>query len=526
MVLAGLFLPFAATAPAQALIPPRFPEGWQMVQAGVANEPDQRGTKVVRIEGGTKSGASSLTLQIARPPGDRKLELTMWLRGTEDNQWVSIDTFATKTENGKPRPAPIRVNPGEGYVTTEYARLTKGWTRFTKSVTVSRSSESLTIAVKNPWAQPLFVSSPKLTPKGAELCDLDGPGVLATRIDVWVKPAKGHEEGKVTFPIPIRYRDQAPLAMRLTSNRKGAIRSHRFYRRPDGLNWLCEVRVRPDAKPTQIGWEGLVYSRAPQIAVLPKASQPVVPPEAAPWLKRTKCVQTDSPLIIARAQALAKDDPDVETYVRRVIRFTCDNRGGNQAWNRLDAEMSLLCAGGGTCTNRANLAAALLRLRGIPARTVAHLPTWAYGEALFTHWLVEYWHPGIGWTSAESTWGEFKPPAYTTAIVAISSPEDEEASFDPMQTRWVLPGAPMWAFVHLGEDIVPDPEQNQQRNWARPERRITGSPAALEALFIAAQSAYEPALASKKFSDPRYFDQVKAATKSGSAVTLAAALRK
>jgi hypothetical protein len=116
-----------------------------------------------------------------------------------------------------------------------------------------------------------------------------------------------------------------------------------------------------------------------------------VPKEAEPWLRPAGCVQSDDPDIRAKAEELARGTADVGEYARRVTRFTTLNPYRGFAAT-LSARDALHC--GNTCTGRANLAAALLRARGMPARAEAHLPTWS--GPLFCHWLVEYWHPGVG----------------------------------------------------------------------------------------------------------------------------------
>lgn len=489
---------------------PAFPSLWVLSKGLVTGE-QEAGTNVVRLNGGS---GCKIQVTIPHPLADRRIAFSIWLKGSDDNQWVSVNTFATKQKDGRSTPAQLRVNLEEGYRTTEYAVLDKTWKKFTKSLTISRSAQQLSIVVSDPWKQPLFVAAPKFELKDKELCDLDGPGVLEAAESVWVRPKAGCKIGHVTFPVPIVYRSQAPLAIKITSNRPGTVKGYRFFRRPDGVNWLCDVAVQVHAS-TQIGWQALVLARPQPELKLAPAKDPSQPEGAVPWLRSTACVEMDAKDIVAEARKLDADKPDIETYVRRVISFTCDNRGGDGPWNALDAVTAMHCAGGGSCTNRANLAAALLRLHGIPARTVAHLPTWCYGEPLFTHWLVEYWHPGAGWTSVESTWGEFEPPAYTTVLVAISSPSDEDRSFDKVQARWVLPGAPMWSVPCVHTDLVPDPGADQQSNWARPSLRLPLK--GFQSLFVRASSLYPRLMRSGRIADPKYYARIARALRSGRA---------
>lgn len=508
---------------AQSGLSTQFPDGWQASHAAIS--PEQRnGSPVVVLEPAEKT-RPTFTLKLHKFPTDRKITLSIWFQGGEDAQWVSIDTKAFTVKRGHEIPAQIRVNPDQGYVTTQYARVAQTWTLVKKSIVVSRCAKTFSVEVMNLGKQPLKMASPSFVVGSKELCDLDGPGVLKGSIQVWVKAAEGHPTGAIDFPVPLKYGDQAPLAFKLKSDPPGAIKSYSFSKRADGVNWLCHVKVAAGSKPTAISWESLVFVRNRENPPLPKATTESFPQEVSPWLSRTACVQTDSPLILAKAKQLSSDHPDIETYARRVIRFTCDNRGGNEPWTRLDAVESLLCAGGGTCTNRANLAAALLRANNIPARTIAHLPTWNLGEPLFTHWLVEYWHPRVGWTRLESTWGEFEPPAYTTMIVAISSPADEDLAEDKLQTRWVLPGAPMWAMAHMGEDIVPCADQNQQANWVTPERRLSGSSGALSKLFQRAWASYDSLLISGRFADVGRYSRVERALRTGTASVIYGSIR-
>jgi hypothetical protein len=111
-------------------------------------------------------------------------------------------------------------------------------------------------------------------------------------------------------------------------------------------------------------------------------------------------------------------------------------------------------------------------------------------------------------------------------VVAISSADDEDRADDKLQTRWVLPGAPMWAMAHIGEDLVPSPDKNQQANWARPEQRISGSPADLERLFQRATESYEPLMRSRAFANEQRFIRIERAMRTGQARELLLALNK
>lgn len=210
---------------------------------------------------------------------------------------------------------------------------------------------------------------------------LDGPGVIRAEMAELFRAAQPGAQGTITFPVPGAYRDQVPLAFRIEVKPPEALKGSRWVRRDDGLNWLCEVDVAPPGDKAMVRWEALVLVGGRPTKALPAAKEPEVPKEAELWLRPAGCVQSDDPDIRAKAAELAQGAPDVGEYARRVIRFTTLNPYQAKYCKTLDARDAL--RGGSSCTGRANLAAALLRAHGVPARTAAHLPTWS--GPLFCH---------------------------------------------------------------------------------------------------------------------------------------------
>jgi transglutaminase-like putative cysteine protease len=411
----------------------------------------------------------------------------------------------------------------------------------------------LTIWVINSTAEPVFVSDthlrlggpkkagPRLPkPSAGGLLErlrrvlpklpapsLDGPGVIRARAQAAVSTRGGDEVGVLTFPIPGTYRDQVPLTFDLQVEPPGALKGYRWERRPDGRNWLCQVRVLPSQEGALVRWEALVLVGGRLDDPLPRAAEPQAPEEAASWRRSTACVQSDDPAIRAKAEELAAGADDVEAYARRVIGFTRRHRGKDDvAFDALDARKALEC--GGSCTSRANLAAALLRARGIPARTVAHLPTWS--GPLYEHWLVEYWHPGAGWVWLESSRGLFRPAPWTLVVLSVSNPEDEDRAFDALQTRQVMPGAAHLS-VHVGSaELFPAPRHPQRLggagNLATVEARLSGTGGEMAELFAAARQSFE-ALAKQGEAgavDGARSEALSSALRPGRAVELTSAL--
>jgi hypothetical protein len=70
----------------------------------------------------------------------------------------------------------------------------------------------------------------------------------------------------------------------------------------------------------------------------------------------------------------------------------------------------------GVCTGKANLAVALSRVLGIPARVLFVFPT---------HFIAQFWLPGYGWIRGESTQGIFPNAVQDWTVQWIANIEDE-----------------------------------------------------------------------------------------------------
>jgi hypothetical protein len=319
---------------------------------------------------------------------------------------------------------------------------------------------------------------------------LGGPGLITAAAGERVFPAKEGDVGTLTFPVPGTYRDQVPLAFSLQATPPAALQGYHWRKREDGLNWLCEVKVAPPKEGAVVRWEALVLVGDRPAAELPAAPKPEVPRDAERWLQSTGCVQSADPAVRAKAEELARGTDDVGAYARRVVQFTAQHPLDMRKFLDLSARCALDC--GGSCTNRANLCAALLRARGIPARTLAHLPTWS--GPLFEHWLVEYWHPGAGWVWLESSLNQVQPSPWTLVALNVANPEDEDKAFQPARTRGVVPGAPYLSVRELSRELLPKlnaaTDAAETSNLATPEVRLRGTKQELDDLFAAARQAY------------------------------------
>lgn len=302
---------------------------------------------------------------------------------------------------------------------------------------------------------------------------LNGHGVLRVGHGCVVGPAPKSDapaavrrgRGVVTFAVPGTYRDQVPLSFEVKAEPAKAMTGYKLRPREDGLNWVCEVMVDTDG-PVTVWWEAAVLVTDRKPAALPEATAPEVLPAAERWVRPTGCVQSDDPGVTGRADELARGTPDIGEYARKVTEWVAKNRGTGRPFTTLDAAAAVGC--GGSCTSRANLSAALLRARGIPARTVAHLPTWA--GPLYVHWLTEYWHPGHGWVTIEPSRNQNQPSPTTYAVINVATPDDEDHAVFPSLRSGVMAGAPRLSSRDIDGGIVPVTDGL----WAKLDTRVVG----------------------------------------------------
>lgn len=443
---------------------PAFPSGWTAVPPG----PPAFAEGTLRIPPSGPGGFTATGAWLLNPPVERDLAFTVKLRRAEAGT-VEINAFAYDASMKLLKPSSVTVPLQGGQ-----------WTEGRSVVVAPPGTAKLSLWVINASASPLEVRSPEIALGGYHVTDVSGGGLLRASAGMTVR-GRG---GAVIFPIPGPTAETSPVSFVLRAVPPTALKGY-VVRRREGENWVCEAQVTPSAGGTaSLRWESLLAVRdAPETPLPRKAIE--APVAVRGYLAATPVVQADDPQIKAKARELRADGSDVEAFVRRTIAFTSRNEGTGKPFLSLDAATALGC--GGSCTSRANLAAALLRAGGVPARTVSHLPTFANGSPLYEHWLVEYWHPGVGWTRAETTLGEFRPKASGFAALATASIEDERETGRPGQAGWIMPGAAWMSGIQGSGTLTPvDDMTNATANWCRPERRLPVD----EALLTSARLAW------------------------------------
>jgi hypothetical protein len=253
-----------------------------------------------------------------------------------------------------------------------------------------------------------------------------GPGLFLAEGRYAGVCSRDGESLRVWIPVPILWREQVPLTFRAWTEPEGLVASVKFFRRPHGFHF-AELLLSGLKGNTRfsLSWESYVLALPHETRAIPAGIRvPVenVPPDVSPWLNASWCCDTNDPEIRKVAEDLMKGGPAADALVPALIeRLGAILRAEKGRVSNLTASEAMTKAG--SCTSNANLAAALFRAVGIPARVIAGYPTWS--GPLQTHYVVEYWLPGAGWRLMESSLCRDDRPGAEQIEVAMVLPVDE-----------------------------------------------------------------------------------------------------
>lgn len=213
---------------------------------------------------------------------------------------------------------------------------------------------------------------------------------------------------------------------------------------------------------------------------------PIPPEQIEPsigevYLQPGPNTQSDSPEIISLADSLTSSSESELSAVRRIVDWCVDNLqtlpvdaippNGQSALEVLQDPSHLA-----NCCGYTNLAVALLRSVGIPARFVAgiRLPV-AYsipiegggwdvfnsGTLLRRHAWVEVWYPETEWICYDAAWRLYQ--YVDTRCYRICSGVDSWEAYRDLRRHWFMSGDPQPLFAYrdsCGSHIEPPGENN------------------------------------------------------------------
>jgi len=523
---------------------------WRPFDAEPVVKPAYVGFQTFRIAGSSYGIDGSVEgISVIHPPTCRRLKFGIALRGASPKQ-----TFAIFFVAGNPKDKTALHWTAEWEISGDLHQ--DSWTQAEREITLPAETQYLRIVIHNPNKGAIYLSALHLLP--GEAAEPDVKAIAAAEKDNALyeeerlhpsKPAaspflkvidgiasrpgasvahilmraplctkKSGQTGVVTFPVPTIAVGQVPLAYKVVCQAPGTLIGYSWRNRSDGRNMVCDVTVKPGTKGAWVQYEALV--------LLGSSNQrDTAPPTASSWKQSTACVQSSAPQIQAIEQKLAKPGDTTESYARKVMAFVRDDGGKGAPFIALDALAALQC--GGSCTNKANLSAALLRAHGIPARTVSHMPVWA-SDKFYEHWLTEYWQPEKGWVAIDSTIGSWEPDRRSRVVLSIANPSDEDLAFEPLHERFVMPGAPYLSVAELTPTLYPaDLTQDDAINSVDEIGRLAVSSPAESAVFKAATKSFKAWFTQRSCAatDAERYQNVLAASRSGKANALLAAIK-
>lgn len=257
-----------------------------------------------------------------------------------------------------------------------------------------------------------FVTSAKGRPMtGSGLAGVAGGAVVRVTAD---KPQE------VLLPVPQVADGQVPIGYFIESTPADAVTEYRLHRR-EGGDVALVVRLVGKKQEVLLAWSAVVL-------LGPKVGAADTTPEE-PYRKATACVQSAADEVKTLAEALWPKSGKATEFAANIQKHVAGMKRANRPQS-LDAVGILKSGENSICTANANLAAALMRAKGIACRSVAVVPP--TGQRLEMHRIVEFADAG--------RWVRFDPSGLTadipakpwqSIVVARPTIADEEAAMEP-----------------------------------------------------------------------------------------------
>jgi hypothetical protein len=233
----------------------------------------------------------------------------------------------------------------------------------------------------------------------------------------------------ILLPIPQLTEGQVPLSYFITANPPDAVTAYRLWSRDDG-NVVAVVSFAGIPQEVQITWCSVVL-------MTPWSVTPDRTP-TDPYRAATACVQSTSDEVATLAERLWSANRTPEDFAES-IRSHVERMARQSQPQSLDA-VGILASGDNTiCTANANLAAALMRARGIACRSMAVIPTVSFRYQM--HRIAAF--------AANDRWVRFDPssvhrdiPAkpWQNIVMSRTTIEDEQVSMGFRQS--MMKGCP------------------------------------------------------------------------------------
>jgi hypothetical protein len=238
-----------------------------------------------------------------------------------------------------------------------------------------------------------------------------------------VTPKEDTPELNFLAYIPIITEDSIPVCIRLSNEGKYNSQVSGFtFKSIRGDGNLIRITLKGLKKNIKyyLAFETYTLKNVDNCEDLPKfvplASYSGLSDELKYYTQPSLTVQSSDPSIQAKAYEILYSTwtGNIREALEKIVKLTREGITFKALGDQ--TALATLKRGYAVCTGKANLAAALARTLGIPARILLVLPS---------HFIVEFWIPDYGWVRGESTRGLFPEPRHIWTVDWVGSIEDE-----------------------------------------------------------------------------------------------------
>jgi Transglutaminase-like superfamily len=225
---------------------------------------------------------------------------------------------------------------------------------------------------------------------------------------------------EIILPIPQLTGGQVPVSLFVRCDPPNAVSEYRLVDREDG-NVVLHARLIGKSQDVRIEWSSVVLLSNNAVTPNPE------PPEA--FRSATGCVQARSAEVKKLAEELWPTTGKPTEFAANIQRHVREMKRVAQP-RSLDAVAILKSGMNGICTANANLAAALMRSKGIACRSMAVIPT--NGMKLEMHRIVEFFDDGK-WTAFDpsSLTADIPAKPWRNIVMTKTTTRDEETAMKP-----------------------------------------------------------------------------------------------
>ena len=266
------------------------------------------------------------------------------------------------------------------------------------------------------------------------------------------KAEKSMDSSEVLHAIPLNYGDQVPISFNLKSHPK--IQSYSIIDDRNSPNRLLKVILRPleEDEEVRINFSYNVLIKNNKYKDLSRDTETEIPSESKLpepvriWLKPTKSIQSDNIILKTRAKILKRFDNSLLKLAKKIVFLICYQRPvltkiryilesitflrdiflPKRYWTGLTDAFSAWMFGG-LCVAQTNLAIALFRANGVPARILIVNPLYYRSREVdwidALHYVIEFYVPKYGWIRANAGRAPYQPK--NDIALRIIYPEDE-----------------------------------------------------------------------------------------------------